>query len=171
VTRRMTQASESKEWETPQKLFDQLDTVFHFDLDVAATAANAKCPRYYDIEMDGLRQCWHQDGTSAWMNNPYGEARITETWLRKAIYESFAGLPVVALEWTKTETSWFQDLVFGRASYTCFIRGRLSFSSPDAPHATTARTPSVLAVYLPPGMTITDEQMAVLKSLGKVVES
>ena len=44
----------SVEWETPQELFDLLNREFHFTLDAAATAANAKCPRYYTKAEDGL---------------------------------------------------------------------------------------------------------------------
>lgn len=45
-------------WATPQDLFDELDAEFHFELDVYATAENAKCKRYFTPEIDGLRQNW-----------------------------------------------------------------------------------------------------------------
>ena len=45
-------------WATPQDLFDELDAEFHFELDVCATAENAKCKRYFTPEIDGLRQNW-----------------------------------------------------------------------------------------------------------------
>lgn len=31
------------EWETPQDFFDELNRIYHFDLDVCATEQNAKC--------------------------------------------------------------------------------------------------------------------------------
>jgi len=34
-------------WETPQKIFDELDEEFGFNLDVCADEGNAKCERYY----------------------------------------------------------------------------------------------------------------------------
>lgn len=74
--------STTDEWETPQDLFDALDAVFHFTLDVCATADNAKCERYYTKEENGLKQTW--DGV-CWMNPPYG--REIGKWVKKA-YES-----------------------------------------------------------------------------------
>ncbi len=36
-------SSKTDLWETPQDLFDKLDTEFHFNLDVCALPENAKC--------------------------------------------------------------------------------------------------------------------------------
>lgn len=38
--------SQTVEWETPQKLFDELDSEFHFTLDPCADFGNAKCKQY-----------------------------------------------------------------------------------------------------------------------------
>lgn len=46
------------EWCTPQAFFDELDSEFHFDLDAAASAENAKCKRYFSKENDGLENSW-----------------------------------------------------------------------------------------------------------------
>lgn len=35
--------SNKDDWETPQKLFDQLNEEFHFTLDAASSDQNAKC--------------------------------------------------------------------------------------------------------------------------------
>lgn len=43
-------------WSTPQDLFNKLDAIFNFDLDVCALAENAKCERFFSPEMDGLKQ-------------------------------------------------------------------------------------------------------------------
>ncbi len=55
--------------ETPQDFFDKLNEEFHFELDVCATAENAKCKKYYSSEEDGLKQEWK--GVCR-MNPPYG---------------------------------------------------------------------------------------------------
>ena len=44
----------SDEWETPQDFFNNLNNEFHFTLDVAASDANHKVPRYYTIEDNAL---------------------------------------------------------------------------------------------------------------------
>lgn len=49
---------ESDEWSTPQKLFDELDAEFGFDLDPCATNENHKCDRYFTKVEDGLQHSW-----------------------------------------------------------------------------------------------------------------
>ena len=51
-------SSDKNFWETPQKLFDELDAEFHFTLDAAASDGNHKCVRYFTQSDDGLRQNW-----------------------------------------------------------------------------------------------------------------
>lgn len=51
-------SSDKNYWETPQKLFDELDAEFHFTLDAAASDENHKCKRYFTQKEDGLRQNW-----------------------------------------------------------------------------------------------------------------
>lgn len=48
----------SDEWETPQDLFDKLNEIYHFDMDVCATEQNAKCDRFFDKAQDGLKKSW-----------------------------------------------------------------------------------------------------------------
>ena len=50
--------SKSDEWSTPQHIFDELDTEFHFNLDVAANKENHKCKHYFSIEENGLSKNW-----------------------------------------------------------------------------------------------------------------
>lgn len=50
--------SERQEWETPQELFDELDSEYHFDLDAAASSDNAKVKNYFTEEDDSLKQKW-----------------------------------------------------------------------------------------------------------------
>ena len=52
--RKVYHTAKSTEWETPQPFFDALHAEFGFTLDVAATSTNAKCPRYFTREDNGL---------------------------------------------------------------------------------------------------------------------
>lgn len=47
-------SSKTGEWSTPQDFFDRLDWKYHFTLDAAATAENAKCAKFFTAEDDGL---------------------------------------------------------------------------------------------------------------------
>lgn len=75
-------SSETCEWYTPQDFFDKLNEEFGFDLDVCATAENAKCQKFFTKKDNGLSRKWTG---MCWMNPPYG--REIGKWVQKA-YES-----------------------------------------------------------------------------------
>jgi site-specific DNA-methyltransferase (adenine-specific) len=114
--------SETVEWETPQGLFDELNNIFHFDLDPCATNANAKCSRYFTKAEDGLAQKWTGN---VFMNPPYGHD--IPLWVRKAYDESLNGAFVVCLLPARTDTRWWQTYVVKGHVY--FIKGRLKFGN------------------------------------------
>jgi phage N-6-adenine-methyltransferase len=132
-------AAEQYERETPDELFAELNREFGFDLDVCALPHNAKLPRFYTPEVDGLKQDWV--GT-CWMNPPYG--RDAEKWIRKALEESRKGSTIVCLLPSRTDVRWFHDLVLPHAEVR-FIRGRLYFKG----MANNAPFPSLLAIFRP----------------------
>ena len=51
-------SSNTPEWATPQKFFDDLNAEFHFTLDPCSTHENAKCEKHYTKEDDGLSKSW-----------------------------------------------------------------------------------------------------------------
>lgn len=77
-------SSDKNYWETPQKLFDELDAEFHFTLDAAASDENHKCTRYFTQKEDGLRQNW--GGETVFCNPPYG-SKETGLWTEKCCRE------------------------------------------------------------------------------------
>lgn len=133
-------SSATDQWATPQQFFDDWAKLFPFTLDVCADASNAKCPRYFDREADGLRQDWAPD--TCWMNPPYG--REIGRWVRKAYEESQKGATVVCLLPARTDTAWWHDYVIEHAQ-VAFIRGRIKFG--DAKSG--APFPSAVAVFYP----------------------
>jgi len=132
----------SSEWETPQNLFDELDREFGFDLDVCAKPWNAKCKRYLDPKINGLKQAW--SGT-CWMNPPFG--REIKLWIRKAYEESQKGSTVVCLIPSRTETDWFHDYCIKAEKR--YIRGRVWFRSEDGKRGR-PRFASLIVIFRPP---------------------
>jgi len=100
------------EWETPDEIFLPLQEEFGLDLDVCATDENAKLPRYYTKEQDGLVQPW--DGR-VWCNPPYGRGLI-EPWVSRAANESWDGHApiVVCLLPAWTDRRWFHEWIWDR---------------------------------------------------------
>ena len=114
-------SSQTPEWATPQDLFDKLNSDYHFTLDVAATAENAKCKKFFTAEDDGLQKDWSSD--VCWMNPPYGRGIIK--WIAKAHDAWRSGATVVCLLPSRTDTRWFHKYcVHGRVE---FIAGRIKF--------------------------------------------
>lgn len=131
-------SSKRQDWATPQEFFQMLDEEFGFDLDVCATAENAKCERYFTPDDDGLAQDWYG---MCWMNPPYGSE--IKQWIRKAYEESRKdGVTVVALIPARTDTQYWHDYVM-RAAEVRLVRGRLRFEGADS----SAPFPSAVVVW------------------------
>lgn len=106
-------SSNRDDWETPLELFNQLDAIYHFDLDVCALPHNAKCDKYYTPDDDGLSKPW--EGT-CWMNPPYG--RQIGRWMEKAYKSSLVGATVVCLVPSRTDTAWWHDYAMRASKIT-----------------------------------------------------
>ena len=139
-------SSDDSEWSTPDRLFDPVDVVMDFNLDVCASMGNTKVEHFIDQSLDGLTRSWrhhfgpysHDLRIRAWMNPPYG--RVIGDWITKAAYEYTAGCDVVCLVPARTETQWFQAHV-GIAAAVLFLRGRVAFELPCASPVCSAQTP------------------------------
>jgi phage N-6-adenine-methyltransferase len=130
--------SASTEWPTPQWLVDDLADEFTpggFDLDPAATAANAKAPRFFTVDQDGLSQPWY--ARAVWLNPPYDR---TPRWLAKARTEVDLGRTglVVCLVPASVDTAWWRAAmadpavfvrVIGRIRWRPDRRGEAWFAS------------------------------------------
>lgn len=127
---------------TTPEVFDPLHARFGFTIDVAAAAHNAKMPRYYSTEQNGLAQSWGAE--RVWCNPPYSSIW---PWVAKAWSEwetrryNSVGLPgpeliVMLLPANRTEQSWWQELVEPelrqrRDDFRCeFMAGRIRFLMP-----------------------------------------
>lgn len=113
--------SKQDDWETPQELFDRLDSAYHFTLDPCSTHENAKCSKHYTAAEDGLAQSWA--GEVVFCNPPYG--RQVGKWAKKCFDES-AHATIVLLIPARTDTAYFHDYIYGKARIE-FLRGRLKF--------------------------------------------
>ena len=123
-------------WSTPRDFFDDYNAIYHFDVDVCATAENALCAKFYSPEDNGLSKQWHG---VCWMNPPYG--REISKWMKKAYESSLHGATVVCLVPARTDTAWWHE--YAMKGEIEFIRGRLKFG--DAKNS--APFPSAVVVF------------------------
>lgn len=118
-------ASNSQEWETPKKLFDELNQEFKFLVDACSSTKNTKCLVRYD---DCLTTHWLIN--NHFMNPPYGRDIIK--FIKKAYQESLYCL-VVCLVPARTDTKWW-SVFWDRENHkpkpgvqVRFLEGRLKF--------------------------------------------
>jgi phage N-6-adenine-methyltransferase len=122
--------------ETTPEMFAGLHERFRFTIDVAALPHNAKLPRFYTPDEDGLSQSWA--GERVWCNPPYSNI---EPWCEKArlavdpwvpANEGLAAeLVVLLVPANRTEQGWWQRQVepFRRSGVLTveFLPGRPRF--------------------------------------------
>lgn len=134
-------SSRTDEWSTPRSFFDELNVEFRFTLDPCATFQNAKCRLFFAKEDDGLSQDWGRH--RVFCNPPYG--RTMQQWARKCFESSLRGATVVLLAHARTDTRWFHQWVYGKATEIRFLKGRLHFGDGRQ----SAPFPSLVAVFRP----------------------
>lgn len=122
-------SKDSDEWETPDTLFEQLDSVWNFKLDVAATSENSKCIHFIDKDTDALKRNWllfQEDLVTCWMNPPYS---MCKQFVAKANEEMLKGVTTIALLPARTDTKWFHEYIYNKKGVVVrFLKGRLKFS-------------------------------------------
>jgi len=119
---------------TPQWLFDELDAIFHFTLDAAATADNTKCKEFYTIADDALTQGWQGN---TFVNPPYSRGRL-QKWVNHARIQAVESRVVVMLLPADTSTRWFPW-----DAKLVFLRKRVAFDGIKAG----AKFPTVIAIW------------------------
>lgn len=111
------------EWGTPDKLFRVLNKEFLFTVDVASSDHNAKLPKHFTKENNGLAQSW--TGERVFCNPPYSKDQIGK-WVAKAFSERSNADTIVMILPVRTDRAYFHDMILGYAEIR-FIRGRPNF--------------------------------------------
>jgi phage N-6-adenine-methyltransferase len=121
---------------TPLEVFGPLHERFRFTVDVAASPANAKCPKFYTERENGLTRSWA--GERVWCNPPYSHPNLGR-WLDKAWQQHEAAQVIVMLvPANRTEQPWWHKHVEpfrdrpGSPLRTEFLPGRIRFLAPGA---------------------------------------
>jgi phage N-6-adenine-methyltransferase len=110
------------------------------DLDVCATKENAKCPKFYTKEDDGLSLPWSKMN---WCNPPYSDIK---RWAQQARREQFKGHTTVMLMPARTDTVFFHDHIYNQPNVDVrFVKGRWKFG--DGKNS--APFPSMLVIFRP----------------------
>lgn len=158
-------SSKSQTWNTPKYLFDELDALWNFTLDVACIESSALCEKYFTPTDNGLLQDW--ENNICWCNPPYDDII---TWSKKCVLEYRTGSTVLMLIPARTDTKAFHEYLCLDCTCICFIKGRLCFSDPTKQtkrtKSNTAPFPSALFVF---DDNLTQEKLKYIQSLGHVM--
>lgn len=133
-------SSKTDQWATPQYFYDELNTEFNFTLDPCADKYNHKCKKYFTKEINGLTQKWTDE--RVFCNPPYG--REISDWVKKCYEEVLSGCElVVLLIPARTDTQYFHNYIYKKATEIRFIKGRLKFG--DSKNS--APFPSMVVIF------------------------
>lgn len=102
----MSKLKPSDYWSTPDAVFAWAEERFgKFDIDVAATPENAKCPSFYTEDDDALTYRWIG---RCFLNPPYSDV---SPWLEKARANAYLGSTVVVLLKYDHSTQWWKKYI------------------------------------------------------------
>src|SRR5687768_11527499 len=97
-----------QDFETPPEFMAAASARFGaLTFDLAASAANAKAPCYYDELADSLKQPWPKRGLN-WLNPPFAHI---PPWARKCFRESCDGSRILLLVPASVGSNWYRDNV------------------------------------------------------------
>lgn len=134
-------SSNSVEWSTPQKLFDDLNSEFNFTLDLCASEFNHKLDRYYSID----NSCFDHSltGERIFCNPPYDRKFVPRvlSFVTSKIYMRDVSIAVFLLP-ARTDVKWFHDFIYNKCEIR-FLKGRLRFND----SVNVAPFPSMLCIF------------------------
>lgn len=149
-------------WATPAWFFNRLNSIFHFTLDPCADEINAKCPKHFTEQDNGLAQVWREQ--VVFCNPPYGKKTKDKPgqadWIEKCWKESKEHhITTVMLIPARTDTKSQHKYIFPYAKYIGFIKGRLKFGGQND----AAPFPSEVVVFTEENF---DQEIQSLSDLG-----
>lgn len=110
IRRGKSEQAVSTPWEFVQPVEKRFGSL---QVDLAATADNAKAPFWITPEEDSFAVDWHKfnDGL-LWLNPEFDDVA---PWVRKCAYEAKRGAHILLLCRASVDANWWWDYVYGRA--------------------------------------------------------
>lgn len=133
-------------FETPDSLYDQLNSIFKFTVDAACTTSNCKCARgfFIDYDIDGLEESW--DGERVFCNQPFSQKA---KWIVKAHSAvQYGGCPicVMILPSNCMDGDAFQTYIYPNYHFEV-LKGRVSFIDPETKNPKKGNNSGTVIVY------------------------
>jgi len=95
--------------QTPPWLFAAFNSLYHYDIDLAALPQSAHCSRYYTPEIDALKQNWRNDlahiqKPTGWLNPPFSDIL---PWKQKCLEEQEKGFTTTLFVPRENRAQWW----------------------------------------------------------------
>lgn len=115
-------------WQTPTYLYQYLNRIYKFDVDLACTTQNCRAPKgiYFDQGMDALKEDWRNYGNTGFCNPPYSNI---DPWVEKAIELGSWGFNTIMVIPTLNGDK-RDEMIINNANVT-IICGRVGFINPE----------------------------------------
>ena len=130
-------------WATPKYLIDKLNKIYHFD-NYDPCPYN---PNWKEGDLDGRDEEWKK---RTFVNPPYSQLKSTKKkigWVEKAHIEAQKGKLIVMLIPSRTDTSWFHDIILENNYRVKFLRGRVKFYNDEKKKSVSAPFPSMIVIF------------------------
>jgi len=116
-------SSDNQKWATRWDDFNRWDKRFNFTLDVCSSDGDQKCEKYFNPEMDGLKQSWL--GETFFCNPEYNREQIK--WVKYGVEQKASGVYLLP---ARTDTKLFHEWIVPNCEIE-FIKGRITFGSDE----------------------------------------
>lgn len=127
----------------PPYIFDQLDNIFNFTLDVAASEENHLCESYFTEKDNALLYAW---GGRCFCNPPFSKKA---EFIRKAdneVQNHNCPIVVMILPLNSMDTKIWHEVIENRYHYE-ILEGRISFIDPETQKAKSGNNSGTVIVY------------------------
>ena len=131
-------------FETPDYIFKQLNAIFNFELDVAASKENHLCYCYYTEEQNALTVSWQQ--ARVFCNPPFSQKA---DFIKKADFEvrnNNCPICVMILPLNCMDTKIWHEVIEGRYHYE-ILKGRIAFIDPETKKPKKGNNSGTVIVY------------------------
>lgn len=109
-------------WETPIKLFEELDKQYNFKFDCCATKYNKKCFYFASDFLKTEKGIWIINNEPGWMNPPFSKAYEMFEQFFKVISKG-----VAIYRCDNMETKIWQDIILIHADWVFIPKGRICY--------------------------------------------
>ena len=131
-------------FETPQYIFEQLNKIFNFELDVACSYDNCKCPNAIAIEsFNSLKTPWV--GRS-FCNPPFSQKAEFIEKAHNDVMDGICPICVMILPLNCMDTKAWHKFIEGKFHYE-ILQGRISFIDPETKQPKNGNNSGTVIVY------------------------